>query len=187
MDEVKSLLTVVRENDPQFYVFLLLACMHGLRVSEVCALRKRNFVLIAGKMKLRVKRLKGSLETEQTLHHDSDPLLDEATVVQRYIFNIKTGDFLFPCEGKEHLDRFQADRCIKKYCLVAGIDSTRAHMHCAKHTLGKLLRKAGRPIEEIARALGHKNLNSTMVYMSITDEDADRAREKAFEAAARGS
>jgi len=105
--------------------------------------------------------------------------------VQRYIFNLKAGDFLFPREGEhfgEHLDRFQADRLIKKYCVLAGIES-RAHMRCAKHSLGIMLRKARRPIEEIGKALGHKNLNNTRVYLDVTDEDADTAREAAFAAA----
>lgn len=190
IDEVKQLLTVARKDDPEFYVLLLIAILHGLRVSEVCALRKGNFIVIGSQMKLRVKRLKGSLETTQSLHSDLDPLLDETTVVQRYIFNIKTGDFLFPREGKlirEHIDRFQADRLIKKYCVLAGIESSRAHMHCAKHSLGIMLRKARRPIEEIGKALGHKNLNNTRVYLDVTDEDADTAREAAFATAVSGT
>src|SRR5438552_10364358 len=128
ISEVRNLLTVTRENDHSFYVLLLIAIMHGLRVSEACALRKRDFIVIRGELRLRVQRLKGSLETTQSLHHDSDPLLDEATVVQNYI-NGK--DFLFPSNGKEHLDRFQADRLVKKYCALAGIDSAQSHMHCA--------------------------------------------------------
>lgn len=208
IDETKALLRVARKNDPQFYVLLLICMCHGLRVSEAVSLRKRDFVVIGGRMKIRVQRLKGSLETEQRLHHDEDELLDEDFVVRRYISKIGTDDFLFPrpkteggteYSGKlkgwarnldqdetQHLSRFQADRKVARYCAMAGIDSTRAHMHCAKHTLGVLMRKAGRPIEEIAQALGHKNINNAKVYMNVTDEEADFARDAAFAAAAGG-
>jgi integrase len=206
IEEAKSLLTVTQKNDYSFYVFLLICVCHGLRVSEGINLKKRDFIVIGGRMRLRVKRLKGSLETEQKLHHDEDILLDEDIVVRRYIAKIGTDDFLFFPEvkdresqqhrvvrGKKRLVtvndrdvlRFHADREVKKYCALAGIESVRAHMHCAKHTLGVLLRKAGRPIEEIARALGHKNINNTQVYLNVTDEDADVAREAAFAAAGR--
>ena len=99
----------------------------------------------------------------------------------KFIYNLTTDDLLF------HLNRFQADRLVKKYCALAGIDAARAHMHCCKHTLGVLMRKAGRPIEEIAKALGHANINNTYrAYMGVRDEDADHARAAAFAAAAEG-
>ena|SRR2546427_8352468 len=186
ISEVKSLLAVTQKNDYSFYVLMLIAIFHGLRVSEACNLRKRDFVVIGGQMKLRVGRLKGSLETEQSLHHDADPLLDEDLVIQRYINQLHSDDLFFTMKNGTAMSRFHADREVKKYCALAGIDASRAHMHCAKHSLGMLLRKARRPIEEIAKALGHKNLNSTMVYMNVTDEDADFAREAAFATAAGG-
>jgi integrase len=185
LTEVKSLLAVTREKDYSFYVLLLISILHGLRVSEAINLRKQNFVMIRGELRLRVQRLKGSLETTQSLYHDSDSLLNESDVVQRYIFNLRTSDFLFPQKGKEHLDRFSADRRVKTYCALAGIDAARAHAHCAKHTLGASMRHAGRPIEEIAKALGHANINNTYrAYMGVRDEDADRARTATFAFAA---
>jgi integrase len=204
LTEMKQLLSVARKDNESFYILLLVSILHGLRVSEAINLRKRNFVLIGGRMKLRVKRLKGSLETDQVLHHDEDDLLDEDFVVRRYISKIGTDDFLFwrdvaDRETQQYRQvgrtrrlvtvndrdvlRFNADRLIKGYCKKAGIDETRAHMHAAKHSLGVMLRKAGRPLEEIAQSLGHKNLNNSRVYLGVTDEDADRAREAAFAAA----
>lgn len=206
--EVKALLTHTRKVNFDFYFLLLLAITHGLRVSEAINLRKCDFIIVAGKWKLRVQRLKGSLETTQLLHHDSDPLLSADEVAPRFLQRLGTGDFLFFPEVQDHESqqwrvvkgrrklvtvstrdvlRFVVDRLLKKYCHAVGIGvdarDNRDHIHCAKHTLGTMLAAANRPILEIAKALGHKNINSSAVYCGTTDEKADTARDAAFAAA----
>jgi integrase len=180
--EVRVLLRHTQNVDYPFYVLLLLAITHGLRVSEVTSLQKRDFIVVSGTWKLRCQRLKGSLETTQSLHHDADPLMSVDEVVPRFVQRLATDDRLFSWS------RFQVDRLVKKYCHAVGIGTdvrdNRDHIHCAKHTLGVLLAAANRPILEIAKALGHKNINSSAVYCGTTDERADKARDAAFAAAA---
>jgi integrase len=217
ISEVKAILTHTRTVDFDFYFLLLLAITHGLRVSEVINLRKCDFIIVAGKWKLRVQRLKGSLETTQLLHHDPDPLMSADEVAPRFLPRLGTGDFLFfpevqdresqqlravpPKNKKKGLTwakklvtvndrdvlRFQVDRLVEKYCHAVGIGvdarDNRDHIHCAKHSLGVMLAAANRPILEIAKALGHKNINSSAVYCGTTDEQADKARDAAFAAA----
>jgi integrase len=208
ISEVKALLTHTRTVDFDFYFLLLLAITHGLRVSEAINLRKCDFIIVAGKWKLRVQRLKGSLETTQLLHHDPDSLLSADEVAPHFLQRLGTGDFLFfpevqDCESQQwrvvkgrkklvtvstrDVLRFQVDRLIKTYCHAVGIGvdarDNRDHFHCSKHTLGTLLAAANRPILEIAKALGHKKINSSAVYCGTTDEKADTARDAAFAAA----
>ena len=71
-------------------------------------------------------------------------------------------------------------RFMQKYGRLAGIDEDRLHPHCCKHSLGTLMRKNGADIKTIQLALGHKNINSTAVYMNASEDEVDNARAKAF-------
>jgi len=42
------------------------------------------------------------------------------------------------------------------------------------------MRKAGCKLEEIQAALGHKNLNSTAMYLRVSSDESDDARARAF-------
>ncbi len=42
------------------------------------------------------------------------------------------------------------------------------------------MRKNGADIKTIQLALGHKNINSTAVYMNASEDEVDNARAKAF-------
>src|SRR5579871_1354446 len=63
--ELVRLLKAARERSIRDWTMLLVAYCHGLRASEVCGLRMEDIDLRPGT--IRCRRLKGSLETVQTL------------------------------------------------------------------------------------------------------------------------
>lgn len=51
-----------------------------------------------------------------------------------------------------------------------------------KHTIGTLLANSGVPVQVIQQRLGHRNIENTMVYLSIASEYVDRTVASAIEA-----
>jgi integrase len=151
--ELDALLAATPEPDRLMF---LVAFNHGLRVSEVVNLNASNIV----DEHLVVQRLKRSRRTTQPLlPNEKDGLLALAK---------KSGKF-FP------ISRYTADRRLKEYGKKAGIPEHLLHMHCLKHSCGRLGFKGGMSIPEIQAYLGHKNGGNTMIYLQASEEEAANA------------
>src|ERR1700730_15712296 len=70
--ELVRLFKVARDRNKLHHIAMLVGLLHGLRVSEMLAIRGRD--ICDGK--LSVKRLKKSRATLHALRFDSDPLFD---------------------------------------------------------------------------------------------------------------
>ena len=148
--ELDALLAATPEPDRLMF---LTAFNHGLRVSEVVNLDASNIV----DGHLVVQRLKRSRRTTQPLlPNEKDGLLALAK---------QQGKF-FP------ISRWTADRRLKEYGKKAGIPEHLLHMHCLKHSCGRLGFKGGMSIPEIQAYLGHKNGGNTMIYLQASEEEA---------------
>lgn len=178
--ELRSLLTVSREQDHQAYVLFLVTTLHGLRVSEAIALRRRDFAVNGDVIFLTVQRLKGSEKTTQRLNDCPESLFNERQVVAEFIKNLKPNDLLFRDTDGGMLTRWQVTSLIEKYGSLAGVPEHKRFVHALKHTAGILMRQAGCKLEEIQAALGHKNLNSTAMYLRVSSDESDAARARAF-------
>jgi integrase/recombinase XerD len=151
--ELDALLAATPEPDRLMF---LVAFNHGLRVSEVVNLNASNIV----DGHLVVQRLKRSRRTTQPLlPNEKDGLLALAK---------QSGKF-FP------ISRWTADRRLKEYGKKAGIPEHLLHMHCLKHSCGRLGFKGGMSIPEIQAYLGHKNGGNTMIYLQASEEEAANA------------
>lgn len=143
---------------------------HGLRISEALCLDKTN--VRAGT--LVVKRLKGSLKTEQPL------LANEKNL--EYLAATVEGPFFKSCDRtvEEHCNdlcgcRRKADRHFKAACGAAGISPLKASCHKLKHTTATLGLKGGMTIPEVQTYLGHVNGQNTLAYLKVDDEEASKA------------
>jgi integrase len=179
-EELRALLSVTRDHDLRVYVLFLISVCHGLRVSEAIALRKSNFKSYGDVVYITVERLKGSEESTQKLNRSSEILLDEQTVVAKWIENIPSNGLLFTDADGGMLSRHQVTRMMAAYCKLANIPSHKAFPHVFKHTLGVLLRQSGADVAQIKSALGHKDVNSSMAYMRLSTDEVDDIRERAF-------
>jgi type 1 fimbriae regulatory protein FimB len=159
--QVLALLKAARAESERDYLMILLAYKHGLRASEVCLLTSRDI----SDGFLTVRRLKGSLKTTHPLFRSDNPLLDERKAVVEWLKSVPKGTRLFPI-SRQHFHRlFQA------YCVTAGIPKPLAHPHVLKHSVAmELVKKVG--IEELRVYIGHKSLNSTGMYLRVSDQVA---------------
>jgi integrase/recombinase XerD len=180
-EQLHAFLAKTQEHETRAYILFLLSVCHGLRVSEAIELRRQNFsITTGGDIYLTVQRLKGSNKTTQKLLASSDQLLDEASVVAKYITDLKPKDFLFTNERGERLTRWGVNYLMTRYGTWAGLPPDRCHPHCLKHSLGILMRQSGAKLETIQAALGHKKLDSTAMYLRTSAGEADDARQSAF-------
>jgi integrase/recombinase XerD len=170
-DQVRSLLRLVPDDRDR--CALLVAYLHGLRISEVCALTVED---ISGGY-LVVRRLKGSNKTTQGLIFSPlDTVLDERSALSDLLrkYKLAPGDRLFP----KHISTYW--RIMQRAGREAGLPQTVCHPHVLKHSIAMhLVRRIS--IEQLQCYLGHKSLGSTGVYLHVTDAEASSAVSRIFE------
>jgi type 1 fimbriae regulatory protein FimE len=159
----------------------LLAYRHGLRASEVCGLKLADIDLKAGSISIR--RLKGSLSTVQPLYaHRGQPLLDEMFALRAWLRERGSdgSDYLFTSQKGSKLDRTQFFRVFQAIAEIATLPFDKRHPHVLKHSLASHLVAGNVNLALIRQALGHRSINSTMVYIGTSDCQAAEAAQAAM-------
>lgn len=78
----------------------------------------------------------------------------------------------------KHLNRINVQTVkwiVKKYVSQAGLDNTQISAHKLRHTAATLMYSNGVDIKTLRDVLGHKNLDTTMIYTHISDADLKQA------------
>ena len=132
-------------------VFLLLDC--GLRVSEICRLKKEDINLEDG-----VARIfgKGSKEREVVLS-------DRCIEALKGTFQSET-DFILFNQQKEPLNSRSVFRFLKQIGKNAGLN---VYPHLLRHSFASNLRRRGADLLIIRDALGHSSVSTTQIYASL--------------------
>jgi integrase len=174
--EVLSVLKVAKARSARSWAMILLAYKHGLRASEVCNLRIDDIDLKNGS--ITVERLKGSLRTTQAVTgHRGEPLLDELKALREWMRERRHdgSDFVFTSQKGGRLHRSQFFRVFRSVAADAGLPPEKQHPHVLKHSIGAHLVAANVNLALVKTQLGHKSINSTLRYVSITDGQASQA------------
>lgn len=82
----------------------------------------------------------------------------------------KGTDYLFVGE-RGAINRQTADRMVKKYCKLGGIDMSKAHCHSLRHLYCKRLSDKDVSIDVIADLAGHQDISVTRRYMRKSKEE----------------
>jgi integrase len=152
-EELVRLFKVTRDRNKLHHVAMLVGLLHGLRVSEMLAIRGRD--ICDGK--LSVKRLKKSRATLHALRVDSDPLFDESPLLE-----LAQAD---PDAELFRWSRQYMDIVLKRYSARAGIHPSKAHYHVLKHSICVLLWQETHDLNAIQDHVGHRSSSSTLVYL----------------------
>jgi site-specific recombinase XerD len=142
----------------------------GLRVSEVCKLRRADVDLES--CRLRVRDGKG--EKDRQLWFPED-LADELGEWLERRTETDEG-WLFPTRNGTETTPRSIRRTVKRYAEKAGIDwHEDVSPHTLRHTFAtNLLRRTGN-IRLVQKALGHADLSTTMIYTHIVDDELEAA------------
>lgn len=162
-EEVALLRKAVKENRYALRdsLIILMAYKHGLRVSELVALRWDAIDFRTGH--IHITRKKNGSESNQKLSGD------EITLLKKLRKQVD-GAFLFVSERGETISRFGVNQMIAKAGKVSGF-AYRVHPHMLRHAAGYGLAKAKVPTRTIQAYLGHKNIQHTVKYTAL-DPDA---------------
>lgn len=161
-EELRSILAAARAESERDWLMILVSFWHGLRVSELLAIKgssiKDGF--------LTVDRLKGSLRTVQALVEHPDSLFSERQAL------IDCASKTYPNQRLFDLRRQHVWRLMRKYGKLAGVPQHKAHPHALKHTIAmQMIEKAG--IHKTRQRLGHKSIASTGAYLVESDAGVD--------------
>lgn len=168
---------VAAKDSPRNHAILLVGYWHGMRASEIVGqpgwrtLGKKKYWYepLRGvdirDGEIAVRRLKGSLKTTHPLRSHQNPLFDEKTILEKLA--AENPGILFP------IHRTTFWRFFQKYQEAAGIKQSEAHPHILKHSIAMHGKAAG--IEIVQTFIGHKNINNTRIYWTISDEEAATA------------
>jgi type 1 fimbriae regulatory protein FimB len=167
--ELKALLDKAKKRDLRDYAMILLAYRHGLRASEVCNTTIENIDLEAGN--IRCERGKGSISNWQSLADD------EVKTLRAWLRKRPKSDskFVFLSRKGTPVSRSQFFRLFRDLAKSIGLSEEKCHPHILKHSLGTHLANAGVAPQVIQQRLGHRNIQNTMVYLTVSNAYVDRA------------
>ena len=180
-DEVKRILNAVDRNTQwgkTAYLMMLLACVYGLRSSDIKAL------VFSG---INWERRTITILQFKTHREVSLPITDEVLfALLDYIKNARprvNSPYVFIRLRKPYVPYSMDDHFgdkILPYFEIAGVDTKGKHhgLHSLRHSLATNLFESGTPVNEIAVILGHTSAASTKTYVW---SDIERLRIAALE------
>ena len=170
VDELKKLISIIDRNSPigkRDYAMILLACVLGLRISDIKNLRFSNFDWNNKELSLVQKKTKKPLKL---------PLPDLiGWAVINYIRDGRpkhdASDFVFikhmppfnPLSDNDHLQQR-----IIYYMNKAGIHRDRnkhSGFHSLRHSAGSMMLEMETPLPVITTVLGHSDMDVTAIYL----------------------
>ena len=88
-------------------------------------------------------------------------------------------EYLFVGERKPHMQLKKAavEKILRGIGELAEMDRPLTP-HLFRHTLATILLQRGTPITEVQKILGHVNINTTMIYAKVSDDDVKTSHMK---------
>jgi type 1 fimbriae regulatory protein FimE len=140
---------------------ILLAFRHGLRASELCALRWEQVELVHGR--LHVSRVKGGMPSVHPLTGV------ELRALRRLQREEATGRYLFMSERGAPMSAAGFRRLMGRLGKAAKMPF-KIHPHMLRHACGYHLANAGQDTRALQHYLGHRNIQHTVRYTELSPE-----------------
>jgi integrase/recombinase XerD len=183
-EQLERFLKAAKEHGAREHAMFLFAVAHGARASEICNLRLSDINF--GNEQVHIARLKGSLDSTQTLLRvKGNSLFDEKAALKAWLAVRKpdAGDYVFNSQKSIQLNRVTVFKLFREIARKAGLGEALQHPHVLKHTAAMLLVQQGANAFLIRQALGHKSFDSTLAYVNPSDAEASAALSRAFNGA----
>ena len=171
--ELLAILKAARERSIRDWCLLLLGYRHAMRAQELSNLRLSDIDLKT--RTIRVRRVKGSMETVQPLEKQKGrPLLDEPKALRLWLEERQDdSDYVFTSQKGGSLTTNAIWRLFQTVAEDAGIKGR--SVHSLKHSRISHLLQGGAPLGQVRQSAGHRALSSTLRYVHSTDLSAAKA------------
>jgi integrase len=180
-EQLQRFLQAAKEYGAREHAMFLFAVAHGARAQEICNLRLSDINF--HNEQIHIARLKGSLESTQTLLRvKGNSLFDEKAALKAWLA-IRQPDadsFVFNSQKSTQLNRITVFKLFKAIARKAGLGDTLQHPHVLKHTAAMLMVQQSANAFLIRQHLGHRSFDSTLAYVNPSDSEASAAAAKAF-------
>ena len=156
-----------RKRVPWLSMLMQTICSTGIRVSEL-----RFITVEAAKNGTATVSLKGKSRTV---------LIPSALCRQLIKYAKSRGIFsgcIFITRTGKALDRSNILHAMKALCEEAGVERQKVFPHNLRHLFACLYYKASRDISRLADLLGHSNINTTRIYVSVNGSEQKRQLER---------
>jgi type 1 fimbriae regulatory protein FimB/type 1 fimbriae regulatory protein FimE len=163
-DEIKKLLKAARASGrygQRDKTIVMLTYRHGLRVSELVALRWDQVDFDGGL--LAVTRAKNGVPSTHPLR---GPELRELRELRR---DWPDSSYVFVSERGGPMTTSNVRKLIARLGVAAGLPFP-VHPHQLRHALGYMLANAGHDTRAIQHYLGHKNIRHTVRYTELAPD-----------------
>ena len=158
LEELKILLNAPYKTNTHHKIMMKLGAVCGLRGSEVLKVKKEDIKL--DEMEIRVNLGKGKVDRIVPI-----PSLEFIKELREYIEDLNPQDNLFEMETTEGLTSM-----VKRYAKYVGIERN-ITFHMLRHSFAVHSLKSGVNLRSLQKALGHKQLTSTQIYLDLLSED----------------
>lgn len=163
-EELKRLMTTPLPSSRLYLVrdLFLFSCYTGISYGDMCRLMVDNLETVEdGTIWIKAVREKTGVEFEI-------PLLDlPLHIIDKYR-DTTSGGKLLPMYGNSELNKG-----LKQLAVVCGIDR-KLTFHMARHTYAtEIALSHGVPMETVSRMLGHSRVDTTQIYIHVTDKKVD--------------
>ena len=170
LDESIQLLSSVQgHNKERDFCILTLFLNCGLRVSELVAINisdiKDDHLYIIGKG-----------NKERTVYLNNACLDAVSSYMKKRIQPLpQYKNALFISRNRRRINVQTVKWLVKKHLLEAGLDSSKYSAHKLRHTAATLMYQNGVDVRTLKDVLGHENMNTTMIYTHISDDNLRKA------------
>ena len=158
-DCIKSAKTLGRHGHRDA-TLILLAYRHGLRVSELVALRWDAVDLKQGV--IQVSRIKGGTASAHPLRSR------ELRALRQLMRDYPSPSYLFASERGGPLTRSAVRKIVARAGDAAGMKDLHIHPHMLRHSTGYYLANKGIDTRGIQSYLGHQSISSTVRYTALS-------------------
>lgn len=163
IEEMTRLLQCI--DHPVVYAVVATILYAGLRISEVCSLKKEDIDL--QNMELFVHLGKGKKDRILPISDELGKILSEYKEQSRYN---KTEYFFTTPRSNGHISHQYVNACISKYVKKAGI-TKHISAHNLRHSYASALATNGCSIVAIQKLLGHSSLKTTSIYTHTSKQE----------------
>ena len=141
--------------------------LYGLRVSEACLLQREDVDL--ERRTIRIWRVKNGYSGEKPLFRTLVPIL------KRYL-RTRTDDNAALFVGRQgRLSKRWVQALFTRYATLTDLPPNRRHVHTMRHSMATHLLDAGESIDFLQDHLGHRNIESSLVYARVSDRRRSKA------------
>lgn len=187
LEELDALIAHARPKDPRQSVDLqaldrvlyLVAAMTGLRQGELLALRWMDVDWLAGRVRVRQNYVRGEYGTPKSRRSvRSVPMADEVARGLEDWSKVSAfagdNDLVFgnPVSG-EPLSASKVTKRMQAALEAAGLDDRRYVFHDLRHSFGTRMASAGAPLTSIKAWMGHRSIETTLIYADYQPSGRD--------------